>query len=261
MIFDFPNINPIILPLGPLAISWYSLSYVFGVIIGSMYCKYLIRQHNIKITPLQFDDFISYLIIGIIVGGRLAYVLFYDPVRYFNDPIQILKTYEGGMSFHGGLIGVILSALLFACLNKISFIALADLLASAAPIGIALGRLANFINCELVGRVTTFPIAVLFPPDFLPRHPSQIYESLTEGVLNFIILAWMIRKYNTLKTPGAVSGLFLLIYGICRISCEFLRQPDQQIGFILGYITMGQILSLPFIVIGIAILTWSYSRK
>jgi phosphatidylglycerol:prolipoprotein diacylglycerol transferase len=262
MAIPFPDINPVILPIGPLAISWYSLSYVVSIIIGSFYCKFLISKYNIKITKAKFDDFISFLIIGIIVGGRLGYVLIYDPIKYLSDPIQILKTYEGGMSFHGGLIGVILATVFFCKRYKIDFFEITDLLAAATPIGLFLGRIANFINGELVGRVAPdYPLSVLFPPDFLPRHPSQIYEALTEGLLTFIIINFAIYKYNLLRKKTVISGLFLLMYGICRIGCEFFRAPDPQVGFIFDYFTMGQILSTPFIICGVCLLCLSFKKS
>lgn len=251
MAIAFPNIDPVILPIGGvLAISWYSLSYVVGILLGFVYCKYLIKRYSLKISIAQFDDFLTYLILGIIFGGRLGYVLIYDPVKYLSNPIEILKTYEGGMSFHGGLIGVLLVTIVFARNKQISFWLLADLISAAAPIGIALGRIANFINCELVGRVADFPLAVLFPPDFLPRHASQIYEALTEGVGSFIVISFCIFNYQALNRQGLVSGVFLLVYGISRIFCEFFRQPDYQLGFIFDLITMGQLLSIPFVIVG-----------
>jgi phosphatidylglycerol:prolipoprotein diacylglycerol transferase len=254
MALNFPLINPIILPLGPLAISWYSLSYVVGILIGVYYCKYLIDNYSLPISPQQFDDFTSYIIIGIIVGGRLGYVTLYEPARYLANPIEILKTYEGGMSFHGGLVGVVLAALIFSKKNKIPFFILADLTAAAAPITIALARVANFINCELVGRVTDFAFAVKFPPQFIPRHASQLYESCSEGLLNFLLIAVLIKQYRFIEKKMAVSGTFFLVYGLARICCECFRQPDTQIGFIGNYFTMGQILSLPFVIIGIILL-------
>lgn len=260
MAIEFPAIDPIIMPIGPLAISWYSLSYVAGIIIGTYYCKNLISKNKLTITAAQFDDFISYLIIGIIVGGRLGYVILYDPIKYFHDPISVLKTYEGGMSFHGGVLGVIISTLIFCRMKKTSFFEIADLVSAAAPIGITLGRIANFINYELVGRISDFPLAVLFPPDFAPRHASQIYESLTEGVLSFIIIRFCITKYRILERPMATSGLFLVLYGLARIFCEFFRQPDPQLGFIFDYLTMGQILSTPFIIFGTILLCLSRKK-
>jgi phosphatidylglycerol:prolipoprotein diacylglycerol transferase len=260
MSIAFPDIDPIILQLGPLAISWYSLSYAVGIIIGSYYCKWLISRFDLAIKKQDFDDFISYLIVGIIVGGRLGYVLVYNPGKYFANPIEILKTYEGGMSFHGGIIGVIFSAIIFCHYRRIAFFQLADLLAAAAPIGIALGRIANFINCELVGRISNMPFAVEFPPDFIARHPSQIYESLTEGVMNFIIIYFLIMRFDILKRQKMTSAVFLLIYGFARIFCENFREPDYQIGFIFDYLTMGQILSMPFIFMGFVLL-WRASKK
>jgi phosphatidylglycerol:prolipoprotein diacylglycerol transferase len=259
MAIAFPEINPIILPIGPLAISWYSLSYVAGIILGSIYCKSLILKHKLNITVNQFDLFISWLIIGIILGGRLFYVLIYDPIRYFANPIEILKTYEGGMSFHGGVIGVAIATAMFCRRYNLNFFTLTDLVSAAAPIGIFLGRIANFINCELYGRVTNAPWGVMFPPDFLPRHPSQIYESLTEGLLSFIILYYLIKHYRLIQRRMVVSGIFLICYGLFRIFCELFRQPDELIGFICCNITMGQMLSAPLIIFGVLLL-WA-SRK
>ena len=255
----FPDINPIILPIGPLAISWYSLSYVAGIILGTMYCKSLILKYKLSITANQFDDFIAWLIVGIILGGRLFYVSIYDPWKYLANPVSILKTYEGGMSFHGGVFGVIVAALIFCRRNNLHFFDVMDLVSAAAPIGIFLVRIANFINCELYGRVTDVAWGVMFPPEFLPRHPSQIYESLTEGLLNFIILYFLIRRYHLIQKPMVVSGLFLIIYGLCRVFCEMFRQPDELLGFIFYGVTMGQILSVPLLAFG-ALLLWT-SRK
>jgi phosphatidylglycerol:prolipoprotein diacylglycerol transferase len=269
MAIAFPDVNPIILPMGPLAISWYSLSYVAGIILGTMYCKSLILRYKLKVTVNQFDNFISWMIAGIILGGRLFYVSIYDPEKYFSNPIEILKTYEGGMSFHGGVIGVILATLIFCKRNNLNFFDVMDLVAAATPIGIFLGRIANFINCELYGRVTNMPWGVLFPPDFLSRHPSQIYESFTEGLLSFISLYYLIKRYHLIQKRMVVSGIFLILYGVFRIFCEFFRQPDELLGFIfqninmgiaVGGITIGQILSFPFIILGILLLWLSHKK-
>jgi len=254
MYIKFPNIDRIIWHVGgPFAVSWYSLSYVIGIVLGYLYCRYLINRYKLRITKDQLDDLINYLLIAI-VGARLGYVLVYDPLHYLSNPIEIFKIYEGGLSFHGGLIGAFIGAYLFSRNQKISMLEVTDLLAAASPITIFFARIANFINCELVGRITDVPWAVLFPPQFLPRHPSQIYESLSEGFLTFIILNLLIKKYRLIESKGAITGVFLILYATCRITCEFFREPDIGVGFFAQYFTMGQILSLPMILIGIACL-------
>ncbi|WP_106875028.1 prolipoprotein diacylglyceryl transferase [Candidatus Phycorickettsia trachydisci] len=247
----FPNIDRIIWHVGgPFAVSWYSLSYVIGIILGYLYCRHLINKYKLRITKNQLDDLINYLLIAI-VGARLGYVLVYDPLHYLSNPIEILKIYEGGLSFHGGLIGAFIGAYLFSRNQKVSMLEITDLLAAASPITIFFARIANFINCELVGRITDVPWAVLFPPQFLPRHPSQIYESLSEGLLTFIVLNLLIKKYRLIESKGAITGAFLILYAINRIICEFFREPDIGVGFIADSFTMGQILSLPMILVGI----------
>lgn len=257
----FPNINPVIISFGPLAVSWYSLSYVVGILLGWYYILRLIQINTSNgIKKEHIDDFVTWVIIGIVVGGRLGYVLFYDPIKYFSNPIEILKTYEGGMSFHGGIIGYITVSALFARSRNISFLALTDLSVAAAPITICLGRMANFINAELYGRVTDVPWAFIFPgSDYLPRHPSQLYESALEGVALFCIINIAALKFGGLQKKGMLSGLFLVFYTIFRIIIEFFREPDAQIGFFLGSFTMGQLLSVPMFVTGIILIC--YSRK
>lgn len=252
MSIDFPNINPIILPLGPLAISWYSLSYVVAILLCYIYGKYLIKNLNLPyINILDLDKVINWAVIGIIIGGRLGYVFFYDLSQYLENPIDILKTYKGGMSFHGGFLGVILSSYLYCRKYKIKYLALMDLFAMVVPIGLFLGRIGNFINGELYGRITDLPWAVLFPAGgYLPRHPSQIYESLTEGLLLFFIIRYAANKKKFMQV-GFLSGLFLLGYGCCRFLVEFTREPDSHIGFVISFFTMGQLLSIPMILSGI----------
>lgn len=246
----FPNINPIILSFGPFAVSFYSLSYVLGVILGLIYASYLCKRFSpISINRKQWEDFSTYIIISIILGGRLMYVLFYNPDRYFANPIEIFKTYEGGMSFHGGAIGITIAAFLFSKRHKINFFILTDLIGMVAPIGIFLGRVANFFNAELYGRVTNAWWAFKFPgSDMLPRHPSQLYEAFLEGLCLFVI---MFFSRTNLKTPGFNSGVFLIYYSAFRIFAECFREPDIQIGFILSNITMGQLLSIPMLALGI----------
>ena len=211
---EFPNINPVIISFGSLAISWYSLSYVAGILLGWLYALKLIKLYDKpKITAKNIDDFISWAIIGIIIGGRLGYVLLYDPVRYFSDPIEIVKTYEGGMSFHGGIAGYVIASAIFTYRNKINFLALTDLSASVAPIALFLGRIANFIKPELYGRVTDVSWSFIFPnSDGLPRHPSQLYEAFLEGIVLFFILLIATAKFKALSKNGLLSGLFLVFY-------------------------------------------------
>jgi phosphatidylglycerol---prolipoprotein diacylglyceryl transferase len=246
--FSFPDIDPYIIKFGVLGITWYSLSYVIGIIIGWKYCNYLIVKTKSNITLDQLDRYISIMIIAIIVGGRLGHVIFYEPFRYLANPIEIVQTYMGGMSFHGGLIGVGIASYFFCKKNNIAFFNLTDLLAQGTPFGLFFGRIANFINGELYGHPTESKFGIIFPgAGDMPRHPSQLYEAFLEGVLIFSILAYLslIKSYH--KKPGALTGVFLLFYGIFRSFVEFFRVPDYQI-FIF---TSGQLLSLPMIILGI----------
>ncbi len=249
---DFPNINPVIFSVGPLAVSWYSLAYVVGILLGWYYANKLILLHPLGICKKHIEDFVSWAIIAIIIGGRLGYVFFYDPEKYLSNPIEILKTYEGGMSFHGGIFGVVTAAYLYCRKNCLNFLSFVDIIAIVAPIGLFLGRLANFINAELCGRQTDVPWGVIFPySDGLPRHPSQLYEALLEGLVLFLIMVYFTYKLQFLKKAGRISGIFLIFYGIFRIFVEFFREPDFKIGFFVQYFTLGQLLSLPMILIGI----------
>ena len=248
----FPNINPIIISVGPLSIYWYSLAYVCGIIAGWAYAVKIVREFKIDITKKALEDFISWAILGIIMGGRLGYVLIYNPVKYFSDPVIILKTYEGGLSFHGGIVGLAISSYYFCKKHKINILIFSDVLVVVAPIGLFLGRIANFINSELYGRVTKMPWGVVFPnSDLQARHPSQLYEAFFEGFILFIILTYTTFKFKTIKVPGLNSGIFLILYSLFRISIETLREPDLHIGFIFNHLTMGQILSLPMLMIGV----------
>lgn len=255
---EFPNINPIIISFGPLAISWYSLSYVVGIVLGWFYIIKLIEKKYTTLEKQHIDDFITCVIIGIIVGGRLGYVIFYDPVKYFSNPIEILKTYEGGMSFHGGIIGFVVASIIFTKKNHIKYFTLVDAAAAATPIALFLGRIANFINAELYGRITDVPWAFIFPgSDGLPRHPSQLYEAALEGIVLFFILYFAITKYQGLKKPGFISGLFLIFYSGFRLIIENFREPDAHIGFHAEFITRGQLLCIPMLIIGIIIIRYS----
>lgn len=253
-----PNIDPKIVSFdNGMAITWYSLSYVLGITLGWIYANKTRDHVNFGLSKNEISNFITYAMLGIIIGGRLGYVLFYDLEYHIKNPLDILKTYNGGMSFHGGVIGVLLSSILFSTIYKVNFLSLLDVASLVAPIGLLFGRIANFINCELYGRVTKVPWGVLFPYDDEPRHPSQIYESLTEGLLLLIILYVYGYRKNNIIYKGKVTGLFAITYGGLRIFNEFFREPDSQIGYILKYFTLGQVLSVPLIFIGFMIMRHS----
>ena len=243
------NFDPVAFNFFALEIRWYSLSYIFGIILAWVYCKrFLIKdERELKL----FDDLISFLIIGVIVGGRLGYVIFYNPIYYLKNPIEILMLWNGGMSFHGGTLGVIFATYLFSKKNKNNSFIFLDLIAMSAPIGIFLGRIANFINSELYGRQTDFLLSVKFEKvDDLHRHPSQIYEAFFEGIVLFIFMNFFFRKY-LYKSPGVISSLFLVFYSIFRFLIEYTREPDTHLGFIFLNLTQGQIISILFFIIGL----------
>ena len=242
------NFDPIAFQIFSLEIRWYSLAYIIGITIGWLYCKKkLIKSHHILNL---FDDFITYLIIGVILGGRLGYVLFYNLKYYIENPIEILMVWNGGMSFHGGLIGVIVASKLFSNKYKVNQFIFLDLVALSAPIGIFFGRVANFINSELYGRATDLPWSVQFLLiDNLKRHPSQLYEAFFEGIILFLILQYFFKK-NYLQNSGQISGLFLIFYSLFRFLAEFFRSPDPQIGYLILNLTLGQLISILFLIIG-----------
>ena len=243
------NFDPVAFEVFSLEIRWYSLAYIFGIVLGWIYCKKKLIKDPIVLD--LFDDFITYLIIGIILGGRIGYALFYNFSYYINNPLEILMVWNGGMSFHGGLIGVILSCVIFGKKHKINSFIFLDLVALSAPIGIFFGRIANFINSELYGRATDLPWGVQFVLiDNIKRHPSQIYEAFFEGIILFFILNYLFRR-KYIITPGKLSALFLIFYSLFRYSLEFFRVPDPQIGFLFLNSTLGQIISLLFFVIGV----------
>jgi len=242
------NFDPVAFQIFSLEIRWYSLAYIFGISLGWLYCKKkLIKDHNILNI---FDDYITYLIVGIILGGRIGYVLFYNLGYYLERPIEILMVWNGGMSFHGGLIGVILASKVFSNKHKIDQFIFLDLIALSAPIGIFFGRIANYINSELYGRATDVAWSVQFMQiDNIKRHPSQLYEAFLEGVVLFFILTIFFKK-NYVKKPGQISGLFLFFYSLFRFFSEFFRFPDPQIGYLILNLTMGQLISVVFLIIG-----------
>ena len=250
------NFDPILIDFGLIQIRWYSLAYIFGILIGWWYGKIiLVRQvsQSQSVYLSKFDDLIGYIIIGIIVGGRLGYVFFYNPAFYFDNILEIFKIWKGGMSFHGGLIGVALGSYIFSKKNNLNYKIYFDTISAVAPIGIFLGRISNFINSELYGSPTQKAWGVIFPNiDSLPRHPSQIYEALLEGIFLFLILNMLIffRK----NFHGFISIVFLVLYSFFRIICEQFREPDNHIGYIFNYFSMGSILSIMMMLFGFFLL-------
>jgi phosphatidylglycerol:prolipoprotein diacylglycerol transferase len=261
MAIPYPALNPVALKLGPLSIRWYGLAYITGLLLGWRYTVWLTRQPQFnppdsRPAPQDLDDFLFWAMAGVLVGGRLGIVLFYKPSAYLADPISIVKVWEGGMSFHGGMLGVIVALILFTMRRRIPFFRLSDLVAAATPIGLFFGRLANFINGELWGRPSDVPWAMVFPnPEAgpLPRHPSQLYEAVSEGLILFCILAIAAQRPGIRRRDGLLSGMFLIGYAIARSVCELFREPDSYLGFIVGGISMGQILSFPMLLAGIGI--------
>ena len=245
------NFDPVAFSIFSLEFRWYSLAYIAGILIGWVYCKKKLIKDQ-KILDL-FDDFITYAILGIIVGGRIGYVLFYNFEYFFNNPIEILFVWNGGMSFHGGLIGVIIASNLFSKLNKVNTFIFLDLVSLSAPIGIFFGRIANFINSELYGTPTEVPWSVKFiAVDDINRHPSQLYEAFLEGVILFFMLRFISKK-NFAKKAGQISCLFLVLYSFFRIITEFFRTPDLHIGYLFFNLTLGQLISAVFLSIGLAL--------
>lgn len=256
----YPNINPIALKLGPVAIHWYGLMYLIGFAAAWILAWYRARKPNSGWTAAQASDLIFYCAIGVVVGGRVGYMLFYDFGSFIQQPWILFKIWQGGMSFHGGLIGVMIALWLYGRSIHKAFWEMGDFVAPLVPIGLGAGRIGNFINGELWGRVTTMPWGMVYPQAGpLPRHPSQLYEFLFEGIILFTILWWFSAKP---RPRMAVSGLFLLLYGIFRFSLEFFRQPDPQLGFIaFGWMTQGQLLSIPMVIGGLILLYLAYRKK
>jgi phosphatidylglycerol:prolipoprotein diacylglycerol transferase len=242
------NLDPVAFQILSLEIRWYSLAYIVGIILGWVYCKKKLIKDQYVFS--LFDDFITYLIIGIILGGRIGYALFYNLKYYLENPIEILMVWNGGMSFHGGLIGVIVVSQLFSNKHKVNQFIFLDLVALSAPIGIFFGRVANFINSELIGRATDLPWSVQFALiDNIKRHPSQLYEAFFEGIILFFLLRYFFKK-NYLQTPGKISALFLTFYSLFRFLTEFFRAPDPQIGYLILNLTLGQLISVIFLLAG-----------
>ncbi|BAU39416.1 prolipoprotein diacylglyceryl transferase [Acetobacter pasteurianus] len=256
----FPQFNPVLVHVGPFAIRWYALSYIIGIVLGITLLRRLVNLPPRAGTPELADDFLAWVTLGILMGGRLGYVLFYQPGYYITHPLAMLEVWHGGMSFHGGALGVIIAMMLFTWRHKLNFLAFADRVTIAVPIGLGLGRVANFINGELWGREApaSLPWAMIFPDGGpIPRHPSQIYEALTEGLLLFLVMFAASRKLSIRQHPGFLAGLFLAGYACARSFCEFFREPDSFLGFLPGGITMGQLLCCPMLAAGIALMVYA----
>jgi phosphatidylglycerol:prolipoprotein diacylglycerol transferase len=260
--------DPVAIAIGPIVIRWYALAYIFGIVLGWLYGRSLLKTERLwdgpaPMTLVQLDDFILWVTVGIILGGRTGYVLFYNFAFFLQHPVEILELWKGGMSFHGGFLGCVVAVIWFARANRISILSLGDLTTAVAPIGLLLGRLANFINSELWGRPAdpSLPWAMVFPNGGpLPRHPSQLYEAGLEGIVLFAILAIMVRL-GALKRPGLVLGSFIAIYGLARIAGEHFREPDPQLGFLWGGLTMGMLLSVPMVIAGAIMIVMTWRRQ
>jgi phosphatidylglycerol:prolipoprotein diacylglycerol transferase len=266
LVLPFPAINPVLVQWGPLAIRWYALAYIGGLVLGWLLIRSIVANDRYwtgakRPSAESIDDLLVYCAFGVIIGGRLGNVLFYDPRYYFSHPLDIFKIWEGGMSFHGGLIGAFVGIVLFARRYHAPTLTVLDLCSLAAPIGLFFGRIANFIRPELWGRPTDVPWAVIFPgTDGLPRHPSQIYEALLEGLVAFAVL-FALARGGALKRPGFIAGAFGVLYGAARIFCEFFREPDPRLEDLGRGLTMGTVLSAPLIVLGLGLLASSFGRR
>ncbi|MDP2732009.1 MAG: prolipoprotein diacylglyceryl transferase [Hoeflea sp.] len=264
----FPEIDPVIFSLGPVQIRWYGLAYVTGILLGWRYARRLVENARLwpaggsRMTALDMDDFLLWATVGIVVGGRIGYVLFYDFAAVAANPARAFEIWNGGMSFHGGLLGTLVAMILFARRRTIPLFSLFDVVCAVVPVGLFFGRLANFINSELWGKLTDAPWAFVFPTGGpFPRHPTQLYEAALEGLLLLAVLAWLIYRHKALKLPGLVAGCFVIIYALSRIIVEFYREPDVQIGYLAGgWLTMGMVLSLPMLAVGVWAVASARSR-
>ena len=263
----FPMIDPVAFEIGPLAVRWYGLAYFVSILLGWRYARRLASDRRLwggrpgPITAAEIDDFLLWATLGIVVGGRAGYALFYQPGGFLDDPLAFFRVWEGGMSFHGGMLGTILAIVLFSLKRRIPVLSFLDVAAAATPIGLFFGRIANFINGELYGRPSSVPWAMVFPgggPE--PRHPSQLYEAALEGIALFLILRLLTHGAHALRYPGVVGGAFVGCYGLARIAVEFFREPDPQLGFIAGFLTMGMVLSIPMLLVGFGAVAWAMRR-
>ncbi len=262
LLLPYPHFDPVMVHLGPFAIRWYALAYIAGILIGWVYARAIVRSERLwggkaPLTVIDFDDFILWVTLGIILGGRTGYVLFYNLPYFSSHPLQIFQLWHGGMSFHGGFIGVVLAVFLFGRRRGIPVLSLGDITCAVAPIGLFLGRIANFINGELWGRPTDVPWAMIFPTGGpIPRHPSQLYEAGLEGIVLLCVLGFLVQR-GALKRPGLTVGCFAVGYALARITAEFFREPDVQLGFLWGGITMGQLLSIPLFLAGLCFIIYA----
>jgi phosphatidylglycerol:prolipoprotein diacylglycerol transferase len=261
----FPTIDPVLLRIGPFALRWYALAYIAGILLGWLYARAIVRREHLwggkaPLTVADYDDFVLWVTLGIIIGGRLGYVLFYNLGYFLEHPAEIPQLWKGGMSFHGGFLGCVAAVVAFALKRGIPMLSLGDVTCAVGPIGLFLGRIANFINGELWGRPTDVPWAMVFPgAGPLPRHPSQLYEAALEGLLLFIVLALLVRA-GALRRPGLVTGAFAVGYGLFRSFAELFREPDPQLGFLWGGLTMGMVLSVPLAAAGLVLIWNAFHR-
>lgn len=264
----FPNIDPVAFAIGPFAVRWYALAYLGGVGLGALYGMTLLRQRSLwrdntpPFDPMAIFDFAFWAVVGIVLGGRLGYVLFYNLPYYTANPLEAFKLWDGGMAFHGGMIGILVAMILFARSRGGNPLSGLDLLAAVAPIGLLLGRLANFINGELYGRETNLPWGIVFPTGGdVPRHPSQLYEGLLEGVVLFLVLRYVTHVAHGLRRPGLVAGIFGIGYALSRLVVEQVRLPDPQIGYLFGgWLTLGMVLTLPMLIIGLGLVIYAFRK-
>lgn len=259
----FPDIDPVAIAIGPFQIHWYALAYLVGFIGGWLYAAHMIRRagSSAVVKPELPEDLLPWIILGVILGGRLIYVLVYNSTMYLHNPLDALKIWQGGMSFHGGLLGAISAMFLYAKRKKLPFLAVTDVAAIAVPIGIFFGRIANFVNGELYGRATTLPVGIVFPYGGpLPRHPSQLYEAALEGLLLFAVLFIIAQRKSAWARHGLMSAVFLMGYATARFLVEFVREPDSQIGFVASGLSMGQLLCVPMFLVGVWVL-WAWKRQ
>ena len=261
LLIPYPQIDPVLIQLGPFAIRWYALAYVAGLIIGWRIMRRVAAKPPAILSPEKIDDFLLWAALGVIVGGRLGYVLFYKPSFFLQNPLSILTLWEGGMSFHGGLLGVIVATIVFALRNTTNPFMLSDLIAIVAPVGLFFGRIANFINGELWGRPSDVAWSIIFPRGGpIPRHPSQLYQAFFEGMLLFAVINLVWRATDGRKRPGLLTGVFCAGYGTARIVGEVFREPDSFLGFLWGPITMGMLLSVPMVLFGVALMMRAWHR-
>ncbi|WP_299617831.1 prolipoprotein diacylglyceryl transferase [Pelagibius sp.] len=266
LVLQFPNFDDVAFSIWIFDIRWYALAYIAGLLLAWLYCRWMTKLPPQRLKPVDFDDFLLWATLGVVLGGRLGYVLFYKPGYYLQNPLEILVIWQGGMSFHGGMLGVLAAILLFTRSRGVSYFTLSDIVGAATPIGLFLGRIANFINGELFGRpadASSVPWAMVFPhPEAgpIPRHPSQIYEALLEGLLLFLVLYIMVRR-GALQRTGLISGVFMMGYAVTRSTAELFREPDSYLGFIIQGLTMGQLLSLPMFLVGLWVTIWALRRR